>query len=122
MPVTYRFAGDVLDISAVGSYEPDEVTRAFRDAIADADRPPLRALLYDVRESAVIATRSTPDVQAAITFFQSLGPYIGGRVALLAAADAGYGVMRMVSGWAEAAGLEAQVFRDRDAALDWASR
>jgi hypothetical protein len=122
MPVTYSFSGDVLEISAVGTYPADEVTRAFRDAIADPNRPPLRALLYDVRESSVITSRSTPDVQAAISFFQSLAPHIGGRVALLASSDAAYGIMRMVAGWAAAAALEAKVFRDRAAALEWAAR
>jgi hypothetical protein len=120
MPVTYSFPGDILEISAVGTYLPDDVTRAFREAIADPDRPTLRALLYDVRESAVVGSRSTPDVQAAIAFFQSLGPHIGGRVALLASSDTAYGVMRMAAGWAEAAGLEAAVFRDRSSALEWA--
>lgn len=122
MPVTYSFAGEVLEISAVGAYPTGEVARVFRDAIADPNRPPLRALLYDVRESTVIGSRSTPDVQAAITFFQSLAPYIGRRVALLATSDAAYGVMRMVAGWAAAAAVDAQVFRDRDDALEWASR
>ena len=122
MPVTYSFAGEVLEISAVGAYPTADVTRTFRDAISDPERPILRALLYDVRESTVIGSRSTPDVQAAISFFESLAPHIGRRVALLASSDAGYGVMRMVAGWAAAAGLEAEVFRDRDAALEWASR
>ena len=122
MPVTYSFAGDVLEIAAVGEYPTDEVTRAFRDAISDPNRPAIRALLYDGRESAMLGSRSTPDVQAAISFFQSLAPYIGGRVALVASSDAAYGVMRMAAGWAAAAGVEAEVFRDRTPALEWARR
>lgn len=122
MPVTYRFAGEVLEISAVGVYATSDVARVFEDAIADPGRPSLRALLYDVRDSSVIGSRTTPDVQAAISFFQGLAPHIGRRVALLASTDAAYGVMRMVAGWAAAAAVEAEVFRDRAAALEWAGR
>lgn len=122
MPVTYAFAGDVLEIRATGVYPVDDVARAFTTAIADPKRPTLRGLLYDARDSEVIARRSTNDVQGAIDFFRGLGPQIGMRLALLASSDAVYGVMRMVAGWAEGAKITAAVFRDRDEALAWASR
>ena len=121
MPVVYEFIGDVLEVRASGTYPAGEVERVFGAAIADPTRPALRALLYDARESAVIATRSTQDVQQAVDFFRRLGPHIGKRLALLAATDAVYGVMRMVAGWAAAADIEAVVFRDRAEALAWAA-
>ncbi|HEX8848949.1 MAG TPA: hypothetical protein VF761_05420 [Gemmatimonadaceae bacterium] len=122
MPVTYEFVGDVLVISASGVYPADDVTRAFGRALADPARPVIRALLYDVRDSEVVGTRSTPEVRAAVAFFRDLGPRVGNRVALLATADVGYGVMRMVAGWADAAGIEAAVFRNHGDAIAWASR
>jgi len=122
MPVTYAFRGQVLEIRAVGSYPADEVGRAFRMALEDPARPVIRALLYDVRESAVVAGRSTPEVREAVAFFHSLSQQVGQRVALLATTDVAYGVMRMVAGWAEGQDIDVAVFRDPDEAFGWASR
>lgn len=122
MPVTYAFRGSVLEIRAVGTYAADEVGHAFRAALEDPTRPVLRALLYDVRESAVVGTRSTPEVREAVAFFHGLGQQVGQRVALLATTDVAYGVMRMVAGWADGQDIDAAVFRDPDEAFAWASR
>ena len=122
MPVSYAFRGDVLELRASGTYAPDEVATAFERALADPDRPVLRALLYDVRESNVVGGRSTPEVRQAVAFFESLGQQVGQRVALLVTTDVAYGVMRMVAAWADAREIDASVFRDADEALAWASR
>ncbi|MFL5562696.1 MAG: hypothetical protein ACJ79K_14595 [Gemmatimonadaceae bacterium] len=122
MPVPYAFVGNILEIRVTGNYMPRDVEAAFRQAFADPARPTLRALLYDARDSAVIGERTTPDVREAIRFFEGLREHIGQRVALLASTDVAYGVMRMVAGWAAAAGLEAEVFREPAEALDWAER
>ena len=122
MPVLYAFRGGVLELRAIGSYAPSEVAEAFRLALGDPARPVLRALLYDVRKSEMVGSRTTPEVREAVAFFDSLGTQVGRRVALLAASDVGYGVMRMVAGWAEGRGIEVAVFRDPDEALAWASR
>lgn len=122
MPVTYEYVGEVLEVRASGTYAAPDVQKVFGAAIADPNRPALRALMYDARESAVIASRSTNDVRQAVAFFRELGPHIGMRLALLATSDAVYGVMRMVVGWAEAADIDAVVFRDRAEALAWAAR
>ena len=122
MPVTFAFRGEVLVLQAVGRYAPDEMARAFREALADPARPVLRALLYDVRESQEVGTRSTPDVREAVAFFSALADKVGRRAALLATSDVGYGVMRMVAGWAEGSGIDVEVFRDPDEAFAWASR
>jgi hypothetical protein len=122
MPVSYAFRGDVLELRASGTYAPGEVAQAFERALADPDRPVLRALLYDVRESSVVGGRSTPEVRQAVAFFESLGQQVGQRVALLATTDVAYGVMRMVAAWAEARDIDASVFRDADEAFAWASR
>lgn len=122
MPVSYAFRGDVLELRASGTYAPDEVAQAFDRALADPARPTLRALLYDVRDSSVVGGRSTPEVRKAVAFFESLGPHVGQRVALLATSDIAYGVMRMVAAWAEARNIDAAVFRDAGEAFAWASR
>ena len=122
MPVSYAFRGDVLELRASGTYAPDEVAQAFSRALSDPERPVLRALLYDVRDSSVVGGRSTPDVRKAVTFFESLGHQVGQRVALLATTDVAYGVMRMVAAWAEGRNIDASVFRDADEAFAWASR
>jgi len=122
VPVTYSFREHVLEVQAVGNYAPVEVEQAFRAALADPNRPMLRAALYDVRASNEIAARTTPEVREAVAFFESLSEKVGRRVALLATSDVGYGVMRMVAAWAEARNLEAAVFRDANEAFAWASR
>lgn len=122
MPVQYAFRGQVLEIRAIGTYAPDEVTHAIRDALADPARPALRALLYDVRESNVIGMRTTPDVRQAIAFIETLADQVGRRAALLAGTDVGYGVMRMAAAWAEGCHIDVAVFRDPDEAFAWASR
>lgn len=122
MAVTYAFVGEVLEVRASGAYHPGDVERAFRDALADPARPTLRALLYDVRDSAVVEQRTTPDVRDAVAFFKGLGPHVGQRIALLVSTDVAFGIMRMVAAWADGAGIEAEVFRDARAALAWANR
>ena len=122
MPVTYAFRGELLEVRAVGTYTVSAVKEAFRLALAEPARPTLRALLYDVRESAVVGSRTTPEVREVVAFFDELGDQVGRRVALLAATDVGYGVMRMVAGWAEGCGFAVGVFRDPDEAFDWANR
>ena len=117
MAVTYAFVGEVLEVRASGAYHPGDVERAFRDALADPARPTLRALLYDVRDSAVIEQR-----RDAVAFFKGLGPHVGQRIALLVSTDVAFGIMRMVAAWADGAGIEAEVFRDARAALAWANR
>lgn len=89
---------------------------AFRLALADPARPRLRALLHDVRESQVVSMRTTPVVREAVGFFSTLGSEVGQRAARLASSDVAYGVTRMVAGWAEGCGIDADVFRDPDEA------
>jgi len=122
MPVSYAFRDEVLELRASGTYPADEVAQAVRRALADPNRPALRALLYDVRESSVVGGRTTPEVRQAVAFFEGLGQQVGQRVALLATTDVAYGVMRMVAAWAEARNIDAAVFRDADEAFAWASR
>jgi hypothetical protein len=122
MPVTYAFRAQVLEVRAIGDYAVSEVEAAFRLALAEPARPTLCALLYDVRESTGVGSRTTADVREAVEFFDELGHQVGRRIALLAATDVGYGVMRMVAGWAEGCGFDVGVFRDPDEAFAWASR
>lgn len=122
MPVLYAFRGEVLELRAIGTYALTEVATAFRLALADPGRPVLRALLYDVRESQVVGSRTTIEIRDAAIFFSSLGHEVGQRVALLASTDLSYGVMRMLAAWAEDSGIDVDVFRDSDEAFRWASR
>lgn len=122
MPVTYAFRGEVLEIRAAGTYAASEVERAFQAALDDPTKPVLRALLYDARESAVVGTRTTPEVREAVAFFHGLARQVGQRLALVATTDVAYGVMRMVAGLADGQDIDAAVFRDPDEAIAWASR
>ena len=122
MPVTYEFVAEILVIRASGTYPAGDVALTFGKALADPVRPAIRGFLYDARRSEVVVKRSTPDVRAAVAYFREIGPKVGNRMALLAANDAGYGVMRMVAGWADSAGIDTAVFRNEADALAWASR
>src|SRR5580765_2986478 len=119
MPVTYSISSSLLLMTAVGEYEPRDLTRTFLAALNDPACPAHVALLLDVRPSSMLATRSMDDIRA---IGQFLGPYserIGGRCAVVTGTEVQYGLGRMGSIYMESVGVEAGIFRDMDAAREW---
>ena len=119
MPVTHRFEGGVLHIHAAAQYEPAEIPRAFLAGLADPLCPRPVALLLDVSESEVLATRNPDQIREVAQF---LGPYaerIDGRCAVVTSGDSHFGMARMGAAYADLVGVEASVFRSPEDALAW---
>lgn len=77
------------------------------------------AVLYDEREARVDLSAAEMQMLAAhaALLSQTHGPR--GRVAIVVSADVDYGVNRMVSAYAEAAGYGLEVFRSLETAYRW---
>jgi hypothetical protein len=122
MAVQYSIRGSVLTMEMVGTYEPQDVTRAFLEALADPACPNPVALLVDVSRSESLSTRPAAEIRKVAQF---LGPYvnrIGAHVAVVATADLHFGLSRMGAAHSETVGVVAEVFRTTAEALTWLKR
>ncbi len=119
MPVTYRIADDVLTLELAGRYEIADIPRQLVAGLDDPVCPRPASLLIDVSRSEELAQRPTADI---LRIAAMLGPHaerIGGRCAVFAPSPVHFGLSRMGSHAAESVGVEARVFRTREAALRW---
>ena len=119
MPVTHRLDAGVLHVHAAGHYEPTDLPRAFLAGLADPACPAPVALLLDVRESEMVATRSPEQVRAIAEFLEPYTARIGGRCAVVVSRDSHFGMARMGAVYAGQVGVEANVFRSVEEAVAW---
>lgn len=119
MPVSYRLDAGVLHIHAAGQYEVQDLPRTFLAALADPACPRPVALLLDVRESEMVATRRPDQVRDIARFLEPYAGRIGGRCAVVVSRDSHFGMARMGAVYAEHVGVEAGVFRSEEEALEW---
>jgi hypothetical protein len=119
MPVQYSIDGDRLTLELVGTYPSQEIVRKFLEAMGDPKCPIPVALLVDVSRSESLAARPAEEVRTVAEF---LGPYahrIGGRCAVIAAKDVHFGLSQLGATRGQSAGIDARVFRTKDAACAW---
>lgn len=119
MPVRSLLAGDLLTLELAGTYLPEDIIRTFAAALEDPACPPRVSLLVDVTRSESLATRPAADIR---NVARALGPYaerIGGRCAVVASSEVHFGLSQMGAAHSAAVGVEARVFRDREAARAW---
>jgi hypothetical protein len=118
MPVTYRFNGDILEMTFQGDCPPDDVIRTFHDALDDPACPPTFFMLIDVSRSSSLATRATEDIIRVAAY---LGPFKDRvkRAAVVAAEDVHFGLSRLGAVYSESAGVLTNVFRSHDEGMDW---
>ena len=119
MPVSYRLDAGVLHIQAVGQYEAAEVPRTFLAGLADPACPRPVALLVDVRESEMVATRRPEQIREVAEFLAPYVERIAGRCAVVVSRDSQFGMARMGAVYSEQVGVEANVFRSEDEAVAW---
>lgn len=119
MPVSYSLDSGILVLDAVGRYEPEDVPSAFLAGLADPACPSPVGLLLDVTRSEVLAGRSADQLRRAAEFLQPFAERIGRRCAVVASEDVHFGLSRMGAAFAGKIGIEAQVFRSREAAEVW---
>ena len=118
MPVTYRVADGVIEMTLEGESTPDAVIECFDRALQDAATPAKFALFLDVRRSTSLATRPTTEI---IRVAEHLGPNKDRvtRCAVLATENIHFGLSRLGAVYSETAGVMTSVFRDREEALAW---
>lgn len=119
MPVTFDFEDRILELRMVGAYEPAEIRTALLAAVADPRSAEVLGLIFNVSDSESLAGRPSEAVLEMGRFLASQAHRYGNRVALVAAADYAYGLMRMGSSAVEREGVAAQVFRDETGAREW---
>ena len=119
MPITYRYDGNILIVEMVGEYAMAELRDVFLQSLSDPQCPARPRLLINLEGSKSIHNRSSEDVRAMASFVGSLSQRVGRRIALVAADDLVYGLMRMGSVGSEERGIESEVFRTFDEARQW---
>ena len=119
MPVSYSLRGTLLRIDCVDLYEPEEIVACFDAAMDDPDCPRPAALLLDVTRSRSLADRKTHDVIRVARHLEGYVTRIGGRCAVLAASNVQFGLSRVGAAHVGTSGIEARVFRELGAALQW---
>jgi SpoIIAA-like len=119
MPVSYELKGSLLRLDLEGLYEPQDIIQQFLAGLSDPKCPKRVALLVDAVRSKSLEKRRPHEIRLVA---ESLKPYadrIGGRCAIVAEADVHFGLARMGSAYTEAIGVETEVFRNSEQALDW---
>jgi len=112
VPIHTRIDRRILVCEATGEYSRAEIDAVFVSALAEPDAHDLGGVLLDLRRSTSMSLRSTADLHGAAAFYASLKDRIGGKVVILTASDAAYGLGRMASVTAEHLGLAVLVTRD----------
>jgi hypothetical protein len=118
MSVNYKLNEDVIEMILSGTTTPDEVIKAFHQALENESTPEEFFILLDVRNSTSLATRPTAEI---IRVAEYLGPFQDRvkRCAVLATENVHFGLSRLGAVYSETAGVMTSVFRDKDEALAW---
>ena len=119
MPVSYALEGALLRLDLVDQYEPGDIIQQFLAGLADPDCPEKVALLLDTTRSASLEKRSPQEIRRVAVFLEPYIGRIGGRCAVVARSDVHFGMSRMGSAHSAEVGVNAQIFRDPEAALAW---
>jgi hypothetical protein len=117
MPVTWRFQHSVLILGFIGNYDFADVRAAVDEAFADAAFRPGTSLLMDARSSLIYL--STDEAVRRARWFTSLRDRgVSSRWALLLRPYPLQMLETAVACFREV-GVDAQVFSDPDAAMEW---
>ncbi len=109
--------GETLFIVAEGKYSLAEVQTAITSALRESKSTRDCCLLMDIRRSEAVF--SSDELRSFAKFLASLPIPIAKRAAWVVSADLRFGLARMLSVFAEDAGLELRVFRDTVVARKW---
>lgn len=83
------------------------------------DVGPVRGLIVDYTGSESLPQRTVWELEAMARFYASQGARYRARLALVAATDVGYGLLRIVSAHTERRGIDVVVFRNYTSAIQW---
>ena len=119
MPVAYEFDDRVIVMRMVGKYTATDLRKAILEALDDASVPDGAVLLFDMRTSTSVGDRTADEVREMARFLAAHGRRFGNRLAMVTGDDLSFGLMRLGSATANSNGVNAEVFRDMDAARRW---
>ena len=119
MPVRYTFSGNLFRMNLEGSYTPEDIMIAFKQALNDPLFPEGARFLLDVRKSSILSERSYNDIKSVAQFFAAHSDRVSGRCAIVADQEVHYGLSRMGATLAEIKGAKIEVFRDINEAILW---
>jgi|GEM_PF-6496605 len=119
MPVSYSFNGRIFRLDCIAEYTNEELRHAYETALEDPNFPPNAVFLMDVTHSESLASRHPQDIIETAEFLGPKADKFGKRCAIVAPIDLYYGLMRMASVFGEGFGVETEVFRTEEEALDW---
>ncbi len=119
MPVSYSFHGRLFRLDCVGEYTSEELRYAYEAGLNDSDFPLNAVFLMDVTHSKSLANRPPQEIDETAEFLGPKADKFGKRCAIVAPVDLYYGLMRMASVFGERFGVETEVFRTEEQALEW---
>jgi len=119
MPVEWDVDDSMISLRMTGEYEVRDIKSAFLTALDDARAVSVKGLLFDVSGSESLKERYATDVIDVGNFLASHHNRFNNRIALVAATDFGYGMMRLGSAALQTHGVVNRVFRDAAEARVW---
>jgi len=120
MTIHYRIdaSSNRITTRVFGEVTIDEVLQHFDELLADSSYEPDLDVLLDLADCKNLLDADQIRTAAArVTADPSTLRF--GRLAIVVASEALFGTLRMFHSFSESAFLEAQIFRDRDEALQW---
>jgi hypothetical protein len=75
--------------------------------------------MFDLRDSQVLAERTSSQLEDMGLFLVKLAPRFNYRLAMVVSSAVGYGLMRMGTAYVETPEVRAEIFRDYDEARSW---
>lgn len=120
--VSYSYDREVAIVRAQDHYSPAELVETVSAALDDPERPLVRGLLLDLRDSRSFHGRTEHDVVNVHAFMERRREHYGGRVGLVPPHRAPARLLTLVSELAEGSGIAAFVFRDAREAREWLRR
>ena len=117
MPVERQFHAGRIEVALSGKLTPEELFGAFTESLDAVEAPPNAQLLVDVTTSDTLPPSEA--LRRIAWIIEDRRDNLGGRMAVLVAHDARYGLARQLGVWLEKCGIEVRPFRDRHAAVEW---
>lgn len=121
-PVTYCFDREIAVVRAQDHYSPADLVETVNAALDDPERPAVRGLLLDLRESRSFHGRTPADVEGISRFIEDRRACFGARLGFIPPDRSPARLVQLVSALAEAGGIVAYVFRHPHEARDWLRR
>ena len=119
MPVEWDVADSILSLRLTGNYETRDVRAAVLAALDDPRALDGKGMLFDVSESESLKERYAVDVIDMGNFLASHQRRFNNRIALVAASDFRYGMMRLGSATLQTQAVVNRVFRNEAEARAW---